>query len=117
MSENRKKKSTGGTASFRKESKPAQKKTGRGNGEFRIGSRDILATPEILSPFEADESVKSRRGRKNELTPAPQKPAAPTHSRKGKKKAEESVPLCFQPDSAVGHGSKKPAKAGCTPKV
>ncbi len=62
-----------------------------GRGEFRIGSRDILATPEILSPLgfeeEAAEEQKSRRGRKSAARTEEPKATAPTHKRK---KAEEA---------------------------
>ncbi|MBQ9151521.1 MAG: RNase J family beta-CASP ribonuclease [Clostridia bacterium] len=83
------------------------KKNNRGSGEFRIGSRDILATPEILSPFGYDDEVeasKSRRKSKNELTAAEQKPTAPTHNRKAKKKTEA-------PTSAPARSESKPAKS------
>ncbi len=89
-------------------------KGNRGSGEFRIGSRDILATPEILSPFEAAEAPGEpapRRGKKKN-TPAsdevfhdsaPKSSAAansddsaasraPVHNRKGRKKADEAAP-------------------------
>ena len=73
-----------------KETKSLKFKGGRG-GDFRIGSRDILSTPEILSPFDYEEETpKSRRGKKNQLTPAEEKPVAPTHDRKSKKKAAET---------------------------
>lgn len=56
------------------------RQTARSNGEFKIGSRDILATPEILSPFEFDAPVSE------------QKQTAPRHDRKGgRKKANEAV--------------------------
>ncbi len=75
---------TGGT-------KKSPYKGGRGNGEFRIGSRDILATPEILSPFETEETnAGSRRGKKkNTAMTAEPAPVAPVHNRKGRKKVEE----------------------------
>ena len=76
---NQNKKKTGGLDRSRKESKTTKLKGSRETGDFRIGSRDILATPEILSPlgFE-EETPKSRRGRKSPVTPAEEKPAAPT---------------------------------------
>ena len=91
---NQNKKKTGGLDRSRKESKTTKLKGSRETGDFRIGSRDILATPEILSPlgFE-EETPKSRRGRKSPVTPAEEKPAAPTHNRKSKKKAEEPAPV------------------------
>ena len=100
---NQNKKKTGGLDRSRKESKTTKLKGSRETGDFRIGSRDILATPEILSPlgFE-EETPKSRRGRKSPVTPAEEKPAAPTHNRKSKKKAEEPAPV------------KQEAKAGRT---
>ena len=63
----------------------------RESGEFRIGSRDILATPEILSPFDyqetpTDTTGKSRRNKKNANTEAV---VAPVHNRKGRKKGAE----------------------------
>ena len=93
MSENNQnKKKPGGQARSHKESKAPKFKGNRG-GEFRIGSRDILSTPEILSPFDHEEEApKSRRGKRNELTPAEEKPVAPTHNRKSKKKAEDFLP-------------------------
>ena len=36
----------------------------KGSGEFRIGSRDILATPEILSPFFTEDTQDSAQGNK-----------------------------------------------------
>ncbi len=73
-------------------------KGGRGSGEFRIGSRDILESPEILSPFDFDdktsgtkEPAKSRRGKKPEITDQ-QKPTAPVHNRKGRAKGEPTLP-------------------------
>ena len=91
---NQNKKKTGGLDRSRKESKTTKLKGSRETGDFRIGSRDILATPEILPPlgFE-EETPKSRRGRKSPVTSVEEKPAAPTHNRKGKKKAEEPAPV------------------------
>ena len=68
--------------------KPAYKGP-RGSGEFRIGSRDILATPEILSPFEPDAraAAPARSGKKKNAT-AQETVHAPVHNRKGRKKAE-----------------------------
>ena len=92
MSENnRNKKRSGGQSRSSKENKSLKFKGGRGTGEFRIGSRDILATPEILSPFDYDtEPSKPRHGGKNETAPA-EKAVAPTHNRKGKKKSHEAT--------------------------
>ena len=91
MSESKKK--SGSANRPHKENKTAKFKGSRESGEFRIGSRDILSTPEILSPFGyEDEAPKTRRSKKNELIPSESKPVAPTHSRKGKKKAEELRP-------------------------
>ena len=94
MSEsNQSKKKGGGQSRAHKENKTMKFKGGRNSGEFRIGSRDILSTPEILSPFDYEEEApKSRRGKKNELKPVEEKPVAPTHNRKGKKKAEDFLP-------------------------
>ena len=87
MSETNKKKSFDRT---RKGGKPEGRRQSRGSGEFRIGSRDILSTPEILSPFGfEEESPRSRRAGKGNLTPAEPKPVAPTHNRKSKKKQAE----------------------------
>ncbi len=63
---------------------------GEGRGDFRIGSRDILATPEILSPFdhEAEEEVRSARGKRKGEAVTDKSPVAPTHNRKGRKKPE-----------------------------
>ena len=67
-------------------------KTG-GRGDFRIGSRDILATPEILSPFgfddAPDEESAGRRGKKNDSEAVA--PTAPVHNRRGRKKASDSA--------------------------
>ena len=41
----------------RKNTKSAPKKESKGSGEFRIGSRDILESPEIMSPFDPEEPV------------------------------------------------------------
>lgn len=67
-------------------------------GEFRIGSRDILATPEILSPFDLEESTpKPRRGQKGSAyvgessefnASGEERVLAPTHGRKGRRKEE-----------------------------
>ena len=91
--------------------KAPRTKGGHNSGDFRIGSRDILATPEILSPFE--EPVSGRR-RKNELF-TEEKPVAPTHNRKGKKKAEDFLPELERTDkketkASRGKGDRKPAK-------
>ena len=92
MSESNQNKKKGGQSRQQKESKSLKFKGGRG-GDFRIGSRDILSTPEILSPFGfEDEEPRSHRKGKGELTPAEEKPVAPTHNRKGKKKAEDFLP-------------------------
>ena len=104
--------------------KDSGKRGARGSGEFRIGSRDILATPEILSPFgfdEAEGSGKSRRGKKNDLTVTETRPQAPTHNRKNKKKVEEApapkseakAPKGGKPAKAAGGG--KAAKAASAP--
>ena len=91
MSENnRNKKRGGGQSRSPKENKSLKFKGGRGSGEFRIGSRDILATPEILSPFDYDtEPPKPRHGGKNETAPV-EKAIAPTHNRKGKKNSNKT---------------------------
>ena len=84
MSENNRNKKKSGT------SKSLKFKGGHGSGEFRIGSRDILSTPEILSPFDYEsEAPKSRHSKKAESAPT-DKTVAPTHNRKGKKKTAES---------------------------
>ena len=92
----------------RKNTKAPAKKESRASGEFRIGSRDILESPEILSPFGFDEepaASKPRRGKKAE-TMTEAKPSAPTHNRKGKKKTEEAAPVKNDPPSAKGSKSK-----------
>ena len=50
----------------RKNTKTIPNKGGRNSGEFRIGSRDILESPEILSPFGFEENTppKGKRGKK-----------------------------------------------------
>ena len=98
-----------------KETKSLKFKGGRG-GDFRIGSRDILSTPEILSPFDYEEETpKSRRGKKNQLTPAEEKPVAPTHNRKSKKKAEEPAPALPEAKASRAKADKAPAKADKAP--
>ena len=74
----------------RKNTKTAASQENTRNGDFRIGSRDILESPEILSPFDAveDESPKPKRGKKTASAAEGTKPTAPTHNRKGKKKAD-----------------------------
>ena len=75
---------------------------GGGRGDFRIGSRDILSTPEILSPFGFDEPSEEigrpRRGKKDDAQAVSGQgssanagtPTAPVHNRKGRKKSEEN---------------------------
>ena len=91
----------------------------KGSGEFRIGSRDILATPEILSPFFTEDTQDSAQGNKKgnnkktnkrtdtnltksvkpgkgkqQSTPEvtlTEKPAAPVHNRKGRKSTKGKV--------------------------
>ncbi len=86
-----------------------------GDGEFRIGSRDILATPEILSPLDAtptreDESAAPRRGRKKaDTTTTAQtadaaQPAAPVHNRKGRKRTEGTPGESTKTDNRGGGG-------------
>ena len=107
---NQNKTKNGGLDRSRKESKTTKLKGSRETGDFRIGSRDILATPEILSPFGFEEETpKSRRGKKSQLTPAEEKPAAPTHSRKGKKKAEEPAPAKQETKAGRAKADKKSA--------
>ncbi len=73
-------------------------KGGHASGEFRIGSRDILATPEILSPFAPDEPAAetapaaNRRGKKKNAGEAANDASAhvPIHNRKGQKKSNEA---------------------------
>ncbi len=96
MSENnytKKKYSPQAGRSRKGESKGGHGKEG-GRGDFRIGSRDILSTPEILSPFDYEgETDKPRRGKgRSEMTP--EKPSvAPIHNRKGRKKTEDASPV------------------------
>ncbi len=80
-------------------------KGGRGTGEFRIGSRDILATPEIASPFDNGDSpvdASARRGRKkNTAAPTSEPPPhAPVHNRKGRKNTD-TPSEAFQPKSTA----------------
>ena len=93
------------------------KKAHHGSGEFRIGSRDILATPEILSPFEHGENPgKPHRKSKSELTVTETKPAAPSHNRKSKKKADEPVVTKSESRSAKSNKESKPSAAHQTAK-
>ncbi len=112
MSETKKNKKKDGIISrSTKDSQSPAKKNRRGSGEFRIGSRDILATPEILSPFgfdEEPETTKSRRkGKSDNVT---EKPVAPTHNRKGKKKAEEPAPAPAKVDNKTAKTGKTAEK-------
>ena len=80
--------------------KKAPRKPQRGTGEFRIGSHDILATPEILSPFEstpAKSGGESRHGGKKKeskteraATPTKEAVHAPVHNRKGRNKKADA---------------------------
>ena len=121
MSENnRNKKRGGGQSRSSKEGKSLKFKGGRGSGEFRIGSRDILATPEILSPFDYDtEPPKPQSGRKNEAAPT-EKAVAPTHNRKGKKnihKSGETTKNNGSSNTNKGNASHPSGKSqGATPK-
>ena len=91
------------TAGKTQKGRVGRTKGGHNSGEFRIGSRDILSTPEILSPFDYEEEApKPRRKGKAELT-AEEKPIAPTHNRKGKKKAEDFLP---EPDKKETKSSR-----------
>ena len=79
----------------RKNTKPSAKDGSQTAGDFRIGSRDILESPEILSPFDfADETASPapKRGKKAAPAAEASKPVAPTHNRKSKKKTEEPAP-------------------------
>jgi AraC-like DNA-binding protein len=74
MSETAKNKKKGGEAvgqpashpasHSRKNTRSASKKGGGTGGDFRIGSRDILESPEILSPFGFDEESAVQKPRK-----------------------------------------------------
>ncbi len=79
--------------------------------EFYVGSRHILATPEILSPNAPDKKSSAKR-RKNAEKPdakveAPATPAAPAAGRKGRKKSEEKK---------TQEGTKTRQTASATPK-
>ena len=95
----------------RKSSKPSGKRSEHGNGDFRIGSRDILESPEILSPFSLEEEAapKPRRGKKANIPEAP-KPTAPTHNRKGRKKTDEAPAFGANGGSDTGKGKHTAAK-------
>ena len=86
-------------------------KGGHNSGEFRIGSRDILSTPEILSPFGFEEEApKPRRGKKSEMTPPAEKPVAPTHNRKSKKKTEEPAYTPVKKDGPASRSARSETK-------
>ena len=112
LNKNKKKGGFGGNGG--KESR--QKRSNRGNGEFRIGSRDILSTPEILSPFgfdEEPETGKTRRGKKSDVTFEEVKPTAPTHNRKNKKKDEGNLAKAkAEPKAEAKAEGGKGAKSG-----
>ena len=98
----------------RKNTKSAPKKESKGSGEFRIGSRDILESPEIMSPFDPEEPVapKSRRGKKADTPPAEEvKPTAPTHNRKGKKKADETAHAKADTPASAGQSKASSEKS------
>lgn len=106
MSENNQSKKKGGLTVHR------PRKSGKGSGEFRIGSRDILATPEILSPFGFEEDTapkKTRKNSKSEKATAEAKPQAPTHNRKGKKAADPQPPA--EAPAKKNAGKTKKAKS------
>ena len=101
----------GQTVKSRKNTKSAPEKNGQERGEFRIGSRDILESPEILSPFgfEAEATPKSKRSKKSAAPAEEAKPTAPTHNRKGKKKAEtDDIPT---PAAKTSGSSAKSGRA------
>ena len=106
MSESNQNKKKGGLTVNR-----PRKTGGRGSGEFRIGSRDILATPEILSPFGFEEETatgKSRKGSKGNRAPAEAKTQAPVHNRKGKKAEAPQPPA--EPPVKKSTGKAKKSK-------
>ncbi len=112
MSENEKNKK-------RTPGKGGRGRTTRGSGEFRIGSRDILATPEILSPFDHDEDKgntagKAHRGKKKGGDG--EAVVAPTHNRKGRKKSTEGrEPVTEAPRTGRGKNTtRKSAEANST---
>ncbi len=78
------------------------------NGEFRIGSRDILATPEILSPFDHEESpTPAPGGKRGAKKKSPEPVAAPTHNRKGRKKvADELEAPAGKPKTTAARASR-----------
>lgn len=103
------------SGSSSKDSKSPVRKNSRGSGEFRIGSRDILATPEILSPFGFDDEAEvSKSHRKSKSESVADKPIAPTHNRKGKKKSEEPAPVKSEKKSTAASKSSagKTTKSG-----
>ncbi len=116
MNENKKKNPAGDTGSRRTPSrgrnggKTPPRKGSRGSGEFRIGSRDILATPEILSPFgyEDETPAETPKGRRNKkkTDSVPVETKAPVHNRKGKKKSE---PAPVSPAEKSTTETQKPA--------
>ncbi len=85
-------------------------------GEFRIGSRDILATPEILSPFESDTGADNRRD-KNKKKNAPVQEAkkdasrTPVHNRKGQHKTAEAPDAPVKPTRASKQSKPSPTRA------
>ncbi len=96
---------------------------GRGGrtGEFRIGSRDILESPEILSPHTHENSSSKRGGKKKPAGASPETPVAPVHNRKGRKKtgtpeatATPTVPAA-KPKTAPTRAAKSTAATPAAP--
>ena len=77
--------------------------------EFYVGARDILATPEILSPTAAPDKKVSKRRKGADKQSAPAETKSPTDSkgRKGRQKAEE---VKAPPAPQKTKGKKSPQK-------
>ena len=59
---------------------------------LRIGSRDILGSSEILSPYDTKAPAsKPPKAQKAVKEPSPEKVVAPKHNRKGRKNRNDEV--------------------------
>ncbi len=87
-------------------------------GDFRIGSRDILSTPEILSPMGFEDDFLAPRGTKGNTRAGKNtgkamdgdKPVAPAHNRKGRQKTDPSPVEASKPARNAGSKAKASTK-------
>ena len=88
--------------------------TSRQHGEptaaspLRIGSRDILGSSEILSPYDTKAtSPKPSKAQKAVKESAPEKVVAPTHNRKGRKNRPDTAKASAEAPAAKANNKKK----------